>query len=88
MSRVSAESIKLELSNGEASLVGWAIKENLLNNIENHYHHFDRETFDEQEGSLVNICGDLLTIAYGYNYYRVLEQEISKKFKESTNDQL
>ena len=86
MSRVLAESIKLELSNEEASLVGWAIKENLLNSIERHYHRFDRETFDKQEGSLVNICGDLLTIAYGYNYYRVLEKEISKKFKESTND--
>lgn len=86
MSRVLAEGIKLELSNEEASLVGWAIKENLLNSIERHYHRFDRETFDEQEGSLVNICGDLLTIACGYNYYRVIEQEISEKFKEYTNE--
>ena len=86
MSRASVESIKLELSRGEASSVGLAIKDSLLNSIERHYHRFGRETFDKQEGSLVNTCGDLLTIAFGYNYYRVLEEEISKKFKDSTND--
>lgn len=72
MADVNVDKIVVKLSSTEAIDVGWAIKDELIKSVADGY------DTNSNYSDLYQLCKQLLTVAYGYDYGNNLDAELSK----------
>lgn len=82
MADVNSEKIVIKLDSTEAIDVGWAIKEKLLKTV--------REGYDINENypTMYNLCKQLLTVAYSYDYGPHLDSALKQATPEDKEENI